>query len=1388
MKSAVTKSNESAHGANTLFIQRKGADSFFSGTKQKIQSLNGNKPGSKPFLQPKLNIGNKNDGYEQEADRVANQVMEKSYPDIQRKESSEGEVQTFKKHDNFTPYIQQKPAFESPGVNESVETDEPPLQKKENDTTLQAKDVDPTLNHSNIESSLKDSRGDGEPLPDDTRAKMESGIGADFSGARIHTGEDAVHMNHDLNSQAFTSGNDIYFDQGKYNPDTTGGDHLLAHELTHMVQQGAAKSGNDSVQTKTRDDESIQKQENNSSIITSQETTQKLTPADISTAFKPNAAMSAYLDEKGRKRAVEVPVKIGKLARGNIRVRQTRQAKEGAEATYKIDKGQGLSFSGVDFLNPLRKREIEPVIALDAEKTDNITGFISLRIGNEVLPNPKSLIPEINKHLELLGLFGVQPLKVPTYENTVVNGIVTLKTGELRTTVADFLEASGNFGLVGERFTFELNTNIDLKGLAQGDFKIVRDDKGKFSGEGGIATSIKNVSGKVKASYIAGDVTILGTVGIESEKFSGSLTIMVAEKVKAKQTMMAELGVESLEEEKKKKSSPKKAKKKSKKNQVIIGWGTVKARITPWLEGTAKVGVDDIGQVTIVGKIIVPKEVELMEQKGKRVSLFELEIKAGYGIPVVGQVGLFASIEMFINAGFGPLVLRNVGFDGTYSTDPSVLQKFSITGTLGISAFAIIGLEAKAGVFVTIIAHDIKAGIKVTAAAGIKAYTEVTPVLEYTESKDPQGGKIGEAWLNGHFEAAAQLFLKLAGAFFVEIDAPWWSPVPDKTWDYPLGDVEYPIGRSMGIGGDVSWLIGSPEVPELKFSPVDFDADKFTSDIMADPPPGKGGGKGGEQKGGGKWEDKAQKGGKEKKPELKKDNKGLEGKKKEDPGKWPDEKRYMRALGEIGKIGDASKQAPVTFSVLDAKLKKIKQKYRINKINPKNKKDGSVNVFVKHAKQNNSKRLIEIKLMSEAERQKLEEVAKKDLETKQVLKLDPKSKTIKESDAKVVAAEVAGKHKVVESINVEDGKETWDYVLDIGDKKEKIKGNGKSDIQDNKISAEEYFKVGQENHKLSVGISNGKIDIMMASGLIEPLDEKIQHIRKYLVPIMDTDKATKFENELLKIATLASLIVQIYQTRKFSNEKEKSLYINKEIDKIALKFQALTMKYELPGIEGISNYESPPTHNPNYGPFISNKRASGVSVTLSLRTRQFMRGTHPNTKVSGLKIEKGYQKGHLLAASLGGSNDNRKNFAAQSRKSNIGRSGMDLFERAIRTNSITHDVFPPWIIEYKVNCNYVGGMQELQTWLTNIGAYAISADKLFELAMDELNDKGIRLTNAMLISATGLTKSKLKTYRKEIIDRLNVNFNPKSFTVSINIIQAPKGAKLPSSATVPNHQ
>lgn len=178
-----------------------------------------------PIVQKKMDIGAADDAYESEADAMADKVMQ-----------MQGEhTHSFK---NGGPLVQRKCA------------------KCEEEEKLRMKPIGGEISHfiqksaltngkslsapNHIESQIHNSKGGGSAMDGSTKSFMESRFGIDFSSVRIHTDSRASQMSQELNAKAFTVGNDIYFNQGYYNPNTSGGKHLLAHELTHTVQQGGS--------------------------------------------------------------------------------------------------------------------------------------------------------------------------------------------------------------------------------------------------------------------------------------------------------------------------------------------------------------------------------------------------------------------------------------------------------------------------------------------------------------------------------------------------------------------------------------------------------------------------------------------------------------------------------------------------------------------------------------------------------------------------------------------------------------------------------------------------------------------------------------------------------------------------------------------------------------------------------------------------------------------------------------------------------------------------------------------------------------------------------------------------------------------------------------------
>ena len=91
-----------------------------------------------------------------------------------------------------------------------------------------------------VETHINRARGQGHAPSEQTRRALEPRLGFDFSDVRLHTDAEAGRLSQRLGAEAFTSKRDIFFKEGAYRPDSDSGKWLLAHELTHVIQQGGA--------------------------------------------------------------------------------------------------------------------------------------------------------------------------------------------------------------------------------------------------------------------------------------------------------------------------------------------------------------------------------------------------------------------------------------------------------------------------------------------------------------------------------------------------------------------------------------------------------------------------------------------------------------------------------------------------------------------------------------------------------------------------------------------------------------------------------------------------------------------------------------------------------------------------------------------------------------------------------------------------------------------------------------------------------------------------------------------------------------------------------------------------------------------------------------------
>jgi hypothetical protein len=193
-------------------------------------------------LQTKLAVSEPGDRYEQEADRIADEVTRMPAPALRRRiapEEEEEEQETLQAKPlvtQITPLLQRQPIMEDDEEEKEEEGGE--------EEALQAKvsGTQPPVVTPDVQASIQSLRqSGGQALDPATRTYMESRFGHDFGQVRIHTGARAESAAQSVNARAFTVGRDLIFAQGQYSPSTHEGQWLVAHELAHTIQQSPSK-------------------------------------------------------------------------------------------------------------------------------------------------------------------------------------------------------------------------------------------------------------------------------------------------------------------------------------------------------------------------------------------------------------------------------------------------------------------------------------------------------------------------------------------------------------------------------------------------------------------------------------------------------------------------------------------------------------------------------------------------------------------------------------------------------------------------------------------------------------------------------------------------------------------------------------------------------------------------------------------------------------------------------------------------------------------------------------------------------------------------------------------------------------------------------------------
>jgi hypothetical protein len=180
------------------------------------------------FIQAKLKVSQPGDPYEQEADRVADQVLR--MPDMATERVAVSRLVS-PTHQRACSKCEEDD--ENKDIHRKAADDD-------EERHLQAKSIQGGAKTPADGAGVNDLKGGGAPLSDATRAYFEPRFGHEFGQVRVHTDAAAAASARSFGALAYTVGSDLVFGKGQYEPETSEGKHLLAHELTHVLQQRSA--------------------------------------------------------------------------------------------------------------------------------------------------------------------------------------------------------------------------------------------------------------------------------------------------------------------------------------------------------------------------------------------------------------------------------------------------------------------------------------------------------------------------------------------------------------------------------------------------------------------------------------------------------------------------------------------------------------------------------------------------------------------------------------------------------------------------------------------------------------------------------------------------------------------------------------------------------------------------------------------------------------------------------------------------------------------------------------------------------------------------------------------------------------------------------------------
>lgn len=719
-------------------------------------------------IQPKLTIGPVNDPYEKEADAMADKVMRMEEGEKSDHREQEGDQPVQLQPMTGTP-IQRKCAHceEEEKLNRKQADASHHIQLKTiTDTTIQKKCAACEEEEKNIhrkesgnspapvasESVYRTIQSSGSPLDHGTKSFMESRFNYDFSKVRIHDDLLAHRSSKEISARAYTHGQHIVFGSGQYQPHTYAGRQLLAHELTHVVQQGHSLKNTAAVQR----DASVPSQAGTN--ITGR------TKIDIrgQSAFRLSAGYGGSILYRLAMGATAVPVDVsfGNMGSATIDVHPKLLVfSPGCTETDLLPPFNVLVLQECGYyFNPvLSLYDADPQlipVKLPGLDTSNKNGTLALKVeirSNKIISNeinqgdtnralawvagktagnldPRADYASANFSEEafLPFIYGKdytgKNFDGTMYTNHLSGGYLIFNSvGDL--SLPNQQKISGLIQLGDTANWWKTNLTTNIMGAKDYKLNIARTDRGELSGQGEGITLDESWTGKgfkakgqLRISYVNSNFFVMGTASYESKRAQGNLLIVVTDYTTAKRYATEYLPADIA---KKSQTDPppnpadrlafagagnisftlfdgnKETRKKQAPPKNVIGKEQA-AQPHHALKADASFVVEPEGYITIAGQIQTKEKEFVLFPPGKPYEETIPVLKVTlFKIP--GPLGTSAnfifSVDLNYGATIGPLTLSEIRAEGLYSSRPDTASELELSGLIKMVGKLFVGLD-----------------------------------------------------------------------------------------------------------------------------------------------------------------------------------------------------------------------------------------------------------------------------------------------------------------------------------------------------------------------------------------------------------------------------------------------------------------------------------------------------------------------------------------------------------------------------------------------------------------------------------------------------------------------------------------------------------------------